>query len=329
MEPYQASKPIRPPMLGGLGAFSSLNALAPTYTSSPLAQLRMPPPIDRYTPGDTTRHGVKIWRASSTPARMYLDDCAGACYAHELQKPYWIIDEGVPLLLGVNPLFARGDVIEAHEFDDSFAFEAMRRRRLIERAQELGDLSARFRPIQLINWALRQHISVPKALLNLAAERGLDLIEPHNPIEALQYARVELARAEKKTAELGAQVDRLRAELLDSQADSEKLLSTLRANEALLNDALKMRQQAAVTPASTAKSESNTSKRASDAIRNYNSAAKIAFGLVKIHYGGTELGLPAVKIKAIEDDLRLIGIAVDDATLKKHLLRGSEQAANK
>jgi hypothetical protein len=265
---------------------------------------------------------------------MYLNDYADANYALELQKPYWSVDDGVPILLGVSPFFAQKDALEAHEFDDSFACEAMRLRGLVLMAHETADLSPRFRPIHLINWALQQHIAVPKELLALAASRGLGLIEPHNPIEAIKIAhRAELAIARAEASELRELVNKLGGELSRSSVEIEELQARCLTAPDDSSDADPASQEHSLITIDPKKSNTVTISRehtrSSADTRKYNSSTLIAYGLAKLHYCWTGSGLSGTKIKTIEDDLRRVGISIDDETLRKHLLTGSEQASRK
>ena len=76
------------------------------------------------------------------------------------------------------------------------------------------------------------------------------------------------------------------------------------------------------TPSSTTSASSRSSK--SGDTRKYNIVAKLLFGLAKLHYQISFESAAKPRIPKLITDLETIGIRVDDETLRKHLLAGSE-----
>lgn len=248
----------------------------------------------------------------------YLEPWATANFGNELQKPFWTIDDGVPILLGINPVFAGPTTLAQHEFADSTAFEGMRLRRLVAAAQLMADLPIRFRPHEFINWALAQDIPVPESLLKLAASRGRPIKGYPNPIEVLQgkhrelveKARAALAMRDARIADLEARVQSLTAEAIDLKRE---------------RDDIEARTAAAIELAEQAKASTSNSGNT----RNYNTTAKLLYGLAKADHGVDFGGMAKVRTKSVLASLQKAEISVDDETLLNHLLHGSQEAARR
>lgn len=244
----------------------------------------------------------------------YLEQYAAANYHEELQKPYWTKDDAAPVLLGINPVFARRRILEQYRFKDDTAFEAMRLRGLIEQAQEMDDLPEKFRPLQAINWARRQGISVPQELINAAVKLGLSVITTIHPAELALKELTTSART--KLDEKQKQIDDLEA-LAQQQADQ---VARLEAEVVSLRAQIETKPESLPAP-------KTSEPRSSAQTRNYNTAAKLLYGVATAKYG-FDLNKPTTQVVSkMLRDLEGLAVRVDDETLVKHLRNGAEQAA--
>jgi hypothetical protein len=217
----------------------------------------------------------------------------------------------VPILLGIEPDFAQLRHLEPNRFKDKIAYEGMRLRELVLRAQEVGDLQPRFRPVHFINWALVQHIEVPKDLIKIAINRGL-------PVRGTRHSAEEAAI--KLACEAQCVLDAAKMEIEAPEAIVAEDIAVIDALSSRVSylEASSIRELPA-TQETTAKIGAQT--------RNYHTVAKALYGLAKRHYH-IDLAKPAGgNCAKIVSDLLTVDITIDDETLKKHLRAGAEQAA--
>mgnify|MGYP001794524100 CR=1 FL=1 len=194
------------------------------------------------------------------------------------------------------------------------------------------DLPNRFRPAELINWALRQHIYVPKELLHAAVSRRLPIVGFPDPMELLKVEhRARVNKAEAEVAKANARNAALEAQALAGRYEIDVLTDQIaQLKEEARIDAERTRSFGAIDgEAALLKNEEplNSKQKLSAATRKHNTAVKLLFGLVKSQYDVDVSGLEKPKLQPIIDKLAVQGITVDDATLRAHLLAGSELAA--
>ena len=260
---------------------------------------------------------------SKTCRPTYLEDFAFADFGQELQKPYWTIDDSVPILLGIDPAFAQVSDFAPNRYKDEKATEAMRLRSLVQQAQEVGDLDQRFRPYVLINWAIGLHIFVPEKLLQIALDRGMAIIGYLNRVESLiEHYTSKAKLAATESASQSARIVELNT-IIGEQAN--QLAALMPKVEQLQNDL----RQAAENASEISKNERPCAQteRTGPVTRSYNMACKLLFGLAKLRYELDFASTQKSKTSEIMSDLEQVGIAVDDETLQKHLMVGSDQAA--
>jgi regulator of replication initiation timing len=236
----------------------------------------------------------------------------------ELQKPFWTIDDGVPILLGLSTVIATPELIAAYRLSDIWAFEAMRLRRLVADAQLIGDLPSRIRPPQFINWALAQHIPVPPKLIALALERGLPIIGHTSPVDAWKKRCAELidhAEAAERTSK--DKIAALEAERRTRSDEMARLRLELKEVQKRLAE-----QQA---PQSTEPPQEKTNT--SGQTRKYNVTSMLLFGVAKAAYGVEFTAMKKPNLKKLLAALESVGMNPDDETLEGHLRNGAEQAA--
>ncbi len=220
-------------MLRGFSAPSPGNALWTSATELPSAEwglLGATPPRNQLAAGLMLPPPIE----PNPPKPYYLESWAATDYGQELRRPFWTADLSAPILVGINPVFGEPKILERHEFDDNVAYEAMRLRRLIADAELIGDLGARARPHEVINWAIRQYIPVPKGLLDLAVARGLPIKGHPSPLElAKTEQRSLISRAKEELAKRNAKIANLEGEIAKKCAEVEALLQRLatRASE--------------------------------------------------------------------------------------------------
>jgi hypothetical protein len=248
----------------------------------------------------------------SAPKPRYLETWARADFGQELQKPFWTITDSVPILLGINPVFASPETLSRHEFDDDVAFEGMRLRRLIADAEVMGDLPERARPYQVINWALGQFIGMPPALLQLASTRGLAIKGHPSRLEVVQAEHeVFAANAKRELAARNEEIGALRRELAARLVENEALANRIRDGEI-------QRDARAEPPPQT---------NLAGMTRKFNKLSELFFGLANAHHGIEFGSMRKPSFRSLMTTFEQVGMRPDDETLEKYLRHGSEQAA--
>lgn len=283
-------------------ALASLGSTAPNFAPSPLVNALMGRSVtgqSKSRPGHAVSWGKAI-------------------FEFELQKPFWTIDDGVPILLDIPPEIATPQVIEFYRLRDILACEAMRVRRLVADAQLIGDLPPRVRPYQFINWALAQHIFVPPKLIALAVERGLPIVGHTNPVDAWKKKCAVLAEHARAAARVSK--DKIAALEAEHRTRCDEI-TQLRTE---LNDAQKKLAELQ-TPQSTEPAQEKTN--ASGQARKYNFTTMLLYGVSKAAYGVEFTAMKKPNLKKLIDALDSVGLNPDDETLEGHLRHGAEQAA--
>lgn len=248
----------------------------------------------------------------------YLEEWAKVIFEHELQKPFWTIDDGVPILLGLSPDIATPEELASNRLRDIEACEAMRIRRLVSDAQLIGDLPTRIRPVQFINWALAQHISVPPRLIALALERGMPIVGRTNPIDAWKKKCGELI--EQAKAAVRAREDNIATLQAELQARSEEVFRLRRELECRDH---KISQIEAAQMVEQPPEKTNTAGLS----RKYNGTSMWLYGLAKATCGVEISAMKKPNLKKLFAAFESVDMHPDDETLESHLRHGAEQAA--
>jgi hypothetical protein len=103
--------------------------------------------------------------------RFFNEPKAQADFDHWSKMPRWTLDEAVALSFRKAPEFVNWDKVKVYLGQSSFADGYGKRRSLLLRAQEAGDLKDPILPVEFIRWAARTGIVLPHELIGAAAVR--------------------------------------------------------------------------------------------------------------------------------------------------------------
>jgi hypothetical protein len=250
----------------------------------------------------------------SKPGRAtYLEDFARADFKEELQKPYWTVDDGVPILLGLYPPLARLQDLLPNQFTDEVAREAMRLRSIVQQAQEIGDLTLKFRPTDFINWALGQHIEVPTELIEIATARGMRMNSHPDQSEALRdIHRAALANYELELAVANRQ-----------NSELEAVIAFLQAELAVLKKKLTLVEPRPTGADTSANSESTLAERPLHTRERENLLAIAVVGAIKAF--GYDPGKRNTAAKDLAAVLESLGKTLSEDCIRNHLNGAAEQ----
>ena len=104
-------------------------------------------------------------------ARFFSEPKAQADFDHWSKMPRWTLDEATALSFRKAPEFVTWDKVKVYLGQSSFADDYGKRRSLLLRAQEAGDLKDPILPEEFIRWAARTGIVLPQELIDAAAVR--------------------------------------------------------------------------------------------------------------------------------------------------------------
>lgn len=191
------------------------------------------------------------WRELTPPNRLgiaagiipapprYLANHAACNYEHMLQLPLWAAATAVPVLFGKSPRFTSLSEVTANEHNDTLSREIMRVWRIVQMAQEIGDLAQRFRPISFLDWAQKQCLRLPEELRQQAWRMGL-------PLKSFEFAlkvRVrdlearlvvvgnERASLQSRNVELGQRIAHLKAQVENLGVQRDKAIADAKVAE--------------------------------------------------------------------------------------------------
>ena len=103
--------------------------------------------------------------------RFFSEPKAQADFDHWSKMPRWTLDEATALSFRKAPEFVTWDKVKVYLGQSSFADGYGKRRSLLLRAQEAGDLKDPILPAEFIRWAARTGIVLPQELVGAAAVR--------------------------------------------------------------------------------------------------------------------------------------------------------------
>src|SRR5271166_5453419 len=103
--------------------------------------------------------------------RFFNEPKAQADFDYWTKMPRWTLDEATALSLRKAPEFVNWDKVKVYLGQSSFADGYGKRRSLLLRAQEAGDLKDPTLPAEFIRWAARTGIVLPQELIGAAAGR--------------------------------------------------------------------------------------------------------------------------------------------------------------
>ena len=263
--------------------------------------------------------------------RSFNQPWAKADFDHWAKMSYWTIDEAVALSLGKNPKSADWKYIQPIIGISPFAAEFAAKRELLLRAKKMGQLWESTIPSVFLAWAERMRFSVPAEMVSALKALGIQIADwkslfdqRKGTIDQLQQKVVEkkadrLAAIKDHSAtitKMGNQRSELAAgysSLIDQKDNFIALKDERIASlEARLND---------LETAPLAKPEKPLGAKERDSL------LKLVIGMAVKGYGYNPRAAKNAATKEIADDLRLLGLSLDEDTIRKYLVEARELMA--
>jgi hypothetical protein len=267
-------------------------------------------------------------RADAEEKSRYFNlPSAQADYAHWATMSYWTIQEGVALSLARDPKIVALSSMQALANVSPFAQSFVAKYEIANRAKTMGQLWERTTPSIFLAWAERMRFQMPDGLISEVKSLGIQiadwktlydqakaqLAETREEAEGRQRAHIEstsqhaayLREMQERQSNLIDQYKELLAEK-DSAIDS---LS--RRLEELDQELHKVRLAA-----------SSTSKQLGGKERD--SLLKLVIGMAIRGYGYDPKAGRSPTAKDIAGDLALVGLPLDEDTVRKYLFEAKE-----
>lgn len=92
-----------------------------------------------------------------------------ANFTHWIKRPYWTLDEGVALLVDLNPKYMDWDFMKDYEGPQDNPFvefysDLSDLKDIVLKAQKMGKITDPVSPLTFVEWAVSEDIEIPKAL---------------------------------------------------------------------------------------------------------------------------------------------------------------------
>ena len=202
------------------------------------------------------------------------------------RKAYWTIDEATALLFVKAPEQVQFRWVEDHEGQYDFADEYLRVHELIEEAVNASILPNPIPPRLLLSWADHHSVSIPDTIRSAVAARDVEISE-------LVAERDRLTEAQRK----------LRRELEEARYAADCLRSAQTKPENIELDAARDLSE-----------------------RERQSLYKLIIGMAIKGYGHNpfDASKATKKSKEIAGDVALLGMSIDEDTVRKYLTEAKE-----
>lgn len=254
-------------------------------------------------------------------ARSFNQPNASADFDYWAKMSTWSIDEAISLSFGKNPKCISWKHIQSIENISPFAAQYAAKRELAMRAKAMGQLWDSTIPAGFLAWAERMRVSVPAELV--AAVKGLGiqiadwktLYEQANEVaqsaqalatekhSALMAAMADHSQSISKLTEGYSGLLAQRDELIGLKADRiESLTATLAEMEKALS----------------------TAREKPIGARERDSFLKLVIGMAIKGYSFDPKSGRSTTAKEISSDLALIGLAMDEDTVRKYLAEAKQ-----
>jgi hypothetical protein len=257
-------------------------------------------------------------------ARFFNQPYARADFTHWGKLSYWTLDEAVALSFGKAPESVNWKAIESIASVSPFAFQYKRRRELSLRAKHSSELYDPVLPGFFLAWAKRLDWGIPTELEAIVVARGGEIgdwktvyeNEKDAHAKTMEWAKAQMDEAIKfadqqqtQALQLGKQYQEEAFEIgrqavAERDAEIARLQEALRAAEERIN----------VADAQTVKLPSPD-----PGPRERESMLRLIIGMAIQGYKYAPAAAKNSAVREIADDLHLLGIGLDEDTVRKYL----------
>ncbi|MER8460323.1 hypothetical protein NKH24_30380 [Mesorhizobium sp. M1300] len=263
----------------------------------------------------------KEFREREESQRSFNQPGASADFDYWAKMSTWSIDEAISLSFGKNPKCINWKHIQSIENISPFAAEYAAKRELATRAIAMGQLWESTIPAGFLAWAERMRVSVPAELVAAVKGLGIQIAD----WKTLYEQAIEVAESAQ------ASVTEKHSALMSAMADHSQSISKLSKDYSGLlaqRDQL-IRLKADRIESLTARlAEMETTQSAarekSLGARERESLLKLVIGMAIKGYSFDPKNGRTTTAKEISGDLALIGMAMDEDTVRKYLAEAKQ-----
>jgi len=240
------------------------------------------------------------YREIEEKKQFFNQPTAAADFSHWASASYWTLDEAAALSFGKDPRVVSWKAIEPHVKISPFAKSFEARRDLFYRADVMGQLAKQTAPSFVLAWAERMHIPMPMELTEAVKALGLQIADwktLHDEVVANQEQLATLIDAQKNF---------IAARDLES--------ASLRQHIEELNK--RIGELASEPPQAKPEKPMHAKER--------ESLLKLIIGMAVKGYSYDPKAGRNPTAKEIASDLALIGLHMDEDTVRKYLAEAKE-----
>jgi hypothetical protein len=260
--------------------------------------------------------------------RWFNQPGAKANLDHWAKMSYWTIDEAVALSLGREPKSASWKYIQTLVGTSPFATEFSAKRELAMRANVMGQLTEQCSPSTFLAWAERMRFPMPDVLVSGVKDLGIQIADwkslfeqmKKSAEEAQEQLKVEHAAHMATMTSFTQQMFYQRKRTDDLAEGYEKLT----AQQVAIID----QREAQVARLTAKVRELETLPKANPEktlnVRERESLLKLVIGVAIKGYAFDPTAGRSPTAKEIASDLALVGIGMDEDTVRKYLAEAKE-----
>jgi hypothetical protein len=284
--------------------------------------------VEQERADEADRERARIEKVESE--RPFNQPYAKADPAFWASMSYWTPDEAVALSFGRNPSYASWKLLEQIYSQSSFARSFASRRHIVMRAKEMGQLWEKTTPANFLAWARRMRFEMPAELVDAVTSLGVQIMDwksLHDGISEL-YEQLKTQLVEERAtrlADVKEQAERSRKTYEDQKELYEQFNTLLATKDALIAQREQVieaqnAQLAELEPAGTEPAKSEKSLGA----RERESLLKLTIGMAMRGYSYQPKSGRSPIAKEIAGDLALVGLSMDEDTVRKYLAEAKE-----
>lgn len=269
------------------------------------------------------------YRETQERNQFFNQTTANADFSHWASASFWTLDETAALSLGRDPRVVTWRAVSPHVNISPFAKAFEARRDLVYRAGVMGQLAKQTAPSVVLAWAERMHISMPAELVGAVEELGTQIADwktlHDGAIAQVESLRTQLSEAH--TAHM-ATLNEHSEYISKTRADQNDLANSYKEIISARDERISVLQQRAeslsLRVSELEASPGKPTPEKSLTTRERDSLLKLVVGMAIKGYNFDPNAGRSPTTKEIAGDLALVGLPLDEDTVRKYLAEARE-----
>ena len=258
---------------------------------------------------------LEKWEAEAS----YNQPNAEADFAYWSRISYWTLDESVALSMGKNPKIVTWEKLKGVNYHSPFVTKYAEKREAILRAKTMGQLWDTTAPAVFMAWAARTRFEMPPDLVMQVQALGLQVADWKTLCDEKSEANAILQKQLSDSREKSLTDSNEHLQYIEQQGAKFDSLSKGYNEVISLKDQHISQLNDRIAKLETAKS-AQTSKPVNDLPpRERDSLLKLLIGMAIRGYSYDPKANRSTRTKEIADDLRAVGVELDEDTVRKYL----------